>query len=84
MSGVSRQTWELHIICQIQETEITEILFLTEATRGRDLHKSLKLLIKGCEKGCHFLLISEILNGNFSRELSVEMGLEIYISFPKM
>jgi len=40
----------MHIICQIQESEITEILFLMEATKGRDLHKSLELLIKECEK----------------------------------
>jgi hypothetical protein len=42
---------KLHIICQIQESEITEILFLMEATKERDLHKSLKLLLKECEKG---------------------------------
>jgi hypothetical protein len=41
----------MHIRCQIQESEITEILFLMEATRERDLHKSLKLLLKECEKG---------------------------------
>jgi hypothetical protein len=34
----------MHIICQIQESEITGILFLVEATRERDLLKSLKLL----------------------------------------
>ncbi len=40
----------MHIKCQIQESEITEILFLMGATRGRDLHKSLKLFLKECEK----------------------------------
>lgn len=42
---------EVHSKCQIQESEITKILFLMEITRGRDLHKSLKLLLKECEKG---------------------------------
>ena len=40
----------MHIKCQIQESEITEILFLMGATKGRDLHKSLKLFLKECEK----------------------------------
>ncbi len=42
---------EMHIKCQIQGSEITKILFLMETTRGRDLHKSLKLLLKEREKG---------------------------------
>jgi len=41
----------MHNRCQIKECEITEILFLMEAWKGRDLHKSLKLLLKECEKG---------------------------------
>ena len=40
----------MHIKCQIQESEITEILLLMGATKGRDLHKSLKLFLKECEK----------------------------------
>ena len=36
---------------KIQMSEIKEILFLMEAIRERYLHKSLKLLLKGCEKG---------------------------------
>jgi hypothetical protein len=42
---------ELHIKCQTQGSEITKKLFLMGATRERDLHKSLKLLLKECEKG---------------------------------
>jgi len=38
----------MHIMCQIQESEITGILFLVEATRERDLLKSLKLLPSNC------------------------------------
>ena len=44
MSGVNRLSKKMHIMCQIQESEITGILFLVEATRERDLLKSLKLL----------------------------------------
>ena len=41
----------MHIKCQIQGSEITKKLFLMGAKRERDLHKSLKLLLKECEKG---------------------------------
>jgi hypothetical protein len=54
----------MHIRCQIQESEITEILFLMEATRGRDLHKSLKLLLKECEKGLWFLIDLRLKSSN--------------------
>jgi hypothetical protein len=40
----------MHIVCQIQEVEITEILLLVEIKRGRVLHKSLELLLKKYEK----------------------------------
>jgi hypothetical protein len=46
----------MHIKCQIQEPEITGILFLMEVTSERDLHKSPKLLLKECERGVPFFI----------------------------
>jgi hypothetical protein len=40
----------MHIVCQIQGAEITEVLLFIEIRKGRDLHKSLELLLKRCEK----------------------------------
>jgi len=56
-------------MCQIQESEITEILFLIGATRERDLHKSLKLLLKECKKGL-WLFIDLRLKSSNLRECS--------------
>ena len=57
----------MHIICQIQESEITGILFLMEATRERDLLKSLKLLpsnrplqIEGCKEMKDYFTVNEL------------------------
>jgi len=54
-------------MCQIQESEITGILFLMEATRERDLLKSLKLLpsnralqIEGCKEMKDYFTVNEL------------------------
>jgi len=60
---------EVHIKCQIQWSEITEILFLMEATRERDLHKSLKLLLKEWEKGLRLFIDFRLQSSN-SKESS--------------
>lgn len=64
----------MHIGCQIQESGITEKLFLMEATRERDLHKSLKLLLKECEKGLSLFIDLRLRSSNLNERPRITLA----------